>query len=110
MKKSCEGFFLIEHLVSTRSIQPLVVSEAVRSNCDGHRCYGMMYGGVQWWTSVSLHRNFEFEGVGLQPNGRTPFLCCTVERCRSGPVCCRSIALCTSGQSSEIRATTKEKK
>ena len=64
------GHAVVHH--ETKLLIPMV-SQAVRSNYNGHRCYGMMYGGVQWWISVSSHRNFEFEVVGLQSDGRIPF-------------------------------------
>lgn len=50
-----------------------MVSRAGKSRINGHRCWGIMYGGVQWWISVSSHRNYEFEHGGLQADGRMPF-------------------------------------
>lgn len=50
-----------------------MVSRVVQSSFEGHRCYGMLYGGVQWWIRVSSHRNTDFESACLQPNGQMPF-------------------------------------
>ena len=57
----------------THGIVPVVWSRPARSSYDGHRCYGTLYGGVQWWVCVPSHRNVEFERVALQPDGRMPF-------------------------------------
>jgi hypothetical protein len=56
----------------TKALVPMV-SQAVQSSFNGHRCYGMIYGGVQWWLCVSSHRNPEFELACLQEDGRMPF-------------------------------------
>lgn len=64
------GYAVIHHV--TRTLVP-IVSQAGRSSFAGHRCYGLIYGGVNWWTSVSAHRNHGFERMGLQPDGRMPF-------------------------------------
>lgn len=63
------GQAIIHH--ETKRLIPMV-SRATRSSYGGHRCYGMIYGGVQWWVSVSSHRNREFENVCLQPSGLMP--------------------------------------
>lgn len=65
------GNAIVHH--KTKRIMPMV-TQPTRSSFNGHCCYGMAYGGVQWWISVSSHRNAEFELVGLQPDGRMPFL------------------------------------
>ena len=64
------GYAIVHH--DSRHIVPMV-TQAERSSYNGHRCYGMAYGGVHWWVSVSSHRNTEFEGVALRPDGRMPF-------------------------------------
>lgn len=64
------GHAVIHHL--SRTLVPMV-TRVVQARFNGHRCYGMIYGGVNWWISVSRHRNHEFEQVGLQPDGRMPF-------------------------------------
>jgi hypothetical protein len=64
------GYAVVHH--QTRRLIPMV-SQGQRSSFGGHRCYGMMYGGVEWWVSVSSHRNLEFEQIALQPDGRMPF-------------------------------------
>lgn len=50
-----------------------MVSRTVESGFEGYRCYGTIYGGVQWWVGVSAHRHLEFESACLQPDGRMPF-------------------------------------
>ena len=64
------GYAVVHH--ETKRLIPMV-SQAVQSRSGDHRCYGMIYGGVQWWVSVSSHRNIEFERAGLQLNGQMPF-------------------------------------
>jgi hypothetical protein len=50
-----------------------MISAPERVSFNGHRCYGMMYGGVYWCYGISSHRNRELERVGLQQDGRMPF-------------------------------------
>ena len=50
-----------------------MVSRAQQSSHSGHRCYGMMYGGAQWWVAVSSHQNQELQRISLRPDGRMPF-------------------------------------
>ena len=64
------GHAVIHH--ETKSLIPMV-SQGVRSSFEGLRCYGMIYGGVQWWMGASLHRNKEYECACLQSDGRMPF-------------------------------------
>lgn len=64
------GYAVIHH--KTNRLIPLV-SQAQRSSFGGHRCYGMMYGGVEWWVCVSSHRNIEFERGSLRADGCMPF-------------------------------------
>lgn len=64
------GYTVIHH--KSKRIIP-IVSQAQRSSFKGHRCYGIMFGGVQWWVCVSSHRNYDFEAIGLQSDGRMPF-------------------------------------
>lgn len=56
----------------TKRLVPMV-SQSQRSSFAVQRCYGIMYGGAEWWICVSSHRNYEFEKAALQPNGRMPF-------------------------------------
>jgi hypothetical protein len=65
------GYAVIHH--ETRMLVP-IVSQAQKSIVDGHRCYGMIYGGVQWWIFVSSHRNLEVESEALQSDGRMKIL------------------------------------
>lgn len=64
------GYAVVHH--KTNELIPMV-SQTQKSSFGGHRCYGMMYGGVEWWVSVSSHRNLEFEAVALRPDGQMPF-------------------------------------
>ena len=64
------GLVVIHH--ETNSIVQMV-SQVQRSRFNEHPCYGIIYGGVQWWTSVSSHRNHEFEHAALQQDGQMPF-------------------------------------
>lgn len=64
------GYAVVHH--KTHKLVDMV-TKAGKSSINGHRCWGLMYGGVQWWFSVSSHRNYEFEMSGLQPDGRMPF-------------------------------------
>jgi hypothetical protein len=50
-----------------------MVTQAEKSSINGHKCWGIVYGGAQWWISVSSHRNYDFEQAGLQPDGHMPF-------------------------------------
>ena len=34
-----------------------------------HRCYSMIYGGVEWWITISSHRTKDIEEISLQENG-----------------------------------------
>ena len=64
------GFAVVHH--ETKRLISMV-SQAVQSRVWGQRCYGMIYGGVQWWIGVSSHRNMEFELACLQSDGSMPF-------------------------------------
>ena len=64
------GYAVVHH--KTKRLIP-IVSQAQQSSFGGQRCYGMMYGGAEWWICVSSHRNIEFERAALQSDGRMPF-------------------------------------
>lgn len=64
------GYAVIHHRTK-RLVQ--MVSCAEESRLGGRRCYGMMYGGVQWWIGVASDRNPEFEKVALRSDGKMPF-------------------------------------
>lgn len=36
---------------------------------DGIKCFSMLYGGVEWWTTVVSHRTIPLEKLALRPNG-----------------------------------------
>lgn len=50
-----------------------LVSAPEPITCQGHRCYGMMFGGAYWCYGVSSHRNRILELAGLRADGRMPF-------------------------------------
>lgn len=50
-----------------------IVSAPESLTFQGHRCYGMMFGGAYWCYGVSSHRNRDLELVGLRADGRMPF-------------------------------------
>lgn len=50
-----------------------IVSAPESITLEGHRCYGMMFGGAYWLYGVSSHRNQTLERAGLQADGRMPF-------------------------------------
>lgn len=50
-----------------------MVSRAHGSFYGGRPCYGMMYGGVQWWIRVTSGRHHQYETVALRPDGSMPF-------------------------------------
>jgi len=64
--------YAVVHHRTNRLIQ--MVSKAQQSQFGGRRCYGMMYGGAEWWVCVASDRNPEFELGALQPDGRMPFI------------------------------------
>lgn len=63
--------YAVVHHRTNRLIQ--MVSKAQRSKYGGRICYGIMYGGAQWWICVSSDKNHEFQKAALQPSGRMPF-------------------------------------
>lgn len=64
------AYAVVHH--QTKRLIPMV-SQVQRSSFDGQRCYGMMYGGAEWWICVSSHRNQAFQAAALQSDGRMPF-------------------------------------
>ena len=61
------GYAVVHH--RTREIIRLI-SQAQAFKVGGRRCYGMMYGGVEWWTCVASDRNTEFEHFALKDDGQ----------------------------------------
>lgn len=64
------GYAVVHHKTN-RLIQ--MVSQAQMSRFGGRRCYGILYGGSEWWICVASDRNPEFEQAALQSDGRMPF-------------------------------------
>ena len=65
------GYAVLHH--RTNQLVPMV-SRAQARRSNGYRCYGMMYGGVEWWISMSLHTRPKFEERVLQADGRVQIL------------------------------------
>lgn len=64
------GYAVVHHKTS-RVVQ--MVTKVQASKFDGRRCYGIMYGGVQWWVCVASDKNHEFQKVALRHDGTMPF-------------------------------------
>lgn len=47
-----------------------IISQSQNFRFGGKPCYSIMYGGVDWWFSVSSDRNPEFEQFSLKSNGK----------------------------------------
>lgn len=56
----------------TRALMRIVSAPEVMT-FNGHRCYGIMFGGAHWYYDVSSHRNRHLEIAGLRADGRMPF-------------------------------------
>lgn len=63
------GYAVIHHKTK-RIVQ--MVSKAQANKFGGRRCYGFMYGGVQWWIGVSSDTNHELQKVALRCDGQMP--------------------------------------
>ncbi len=50
-----------------------IVSKAQASRFGGRRCYGIMYGGAQWWVCVASDTNHDFQELALRVDGSMPF-------------------------------------
>jgi hypothetical protein len=46
-----------------------MVSKAQLRKYGRHHCYGIMYGGVQWWVCVASDKNHEIQQVALRNDG-----------------------------------------
>lgn len=64
------GYAVIHHRTK-RIVQ--MVSKAQANKFGGRRCYGFMYGGVQWWIGVASDTNHELQQVALRADGQMPF-------------------------------------
>lgn len=64
------GYAVIHHKTK-RVVQ--MVSKAQANKFGGRRCYGFMYGGVQWWIGVASDTNHELQKVSLRCDGQMPF-------------------------------------
>lgn len=65
------GYAVVHH-TTRRPLQMISLPQASKMN--GQRCYGMMYGGVEWWICVASHRNSEFMRGSLRSNGSMPIM------------------------------------
>jgi hypothetical protein len=64
------GYAVIHHKTK-RIVQ--IVSKAQANRFGGRRCYGLMYGGVEWWIGISSDTNYELQKVALRCDGQMPF-------------------------------------
>ncbi len=64
------GYAIVHHKTN-RLVQ--MVSHAQMCRIGGRLCYGILYGGVEWWVCVASDRNHKLEQDALQSNGRMPF-------------------------------------
>lgn len=60
------GYAVIHH--DTHEIVNLVGQPQKRS-FDGVNCFSIVYGGVEWWTTVVSHMTKEIEELALRPDG-----------------------------------------
>lgn len=49
-----------------------IVTRAQKGRLEGKRCYGIVYGGAQWWISVDKDPNLGFKGLSLLASGAMP--------------------------------------
>lgn len=63
--------YAVVHHTTGQTIK--MVSKAQSSRFGGRRCYGIMYGGAQWWTCVASNADREFQQVALRADGSMPF-------------------------------------
>ena len=62
------GGYSVVHHKSRQLIKMVTQSQNFR--LGGKPCYAIMYGGAEWWFSVSSDRNPEFEQFSLKQDGR----------------------------------------
>lgn len=65
------GGYAVVHHASRELIQ--MISRPQSFKIGGRQCYGIMYGGVEWWMCVSSDRNPEFEQFALKDDGQICF-------------------------------------
>lgn len=46
-----------------------LITRPEKRSFDGVNCFSMIYGGVEWWTTVVSHKTKELEGLALRPDG-----------------------------------------
>ena len=61
------GYAIVHH--KTRELIKMV-SKPQAFKLGGRRCYGIMYGGAEWWFCVASDRNPEFEAFALKGDGQ----------------------------------------
>lgn len=52
----------------SRELLP-ILSSAQAIRIDGAQFYGIMYGGMDWWTCISSHRVPKFEELSIRTDG-----------------------------------------
>lgn len=65
------GYAVVHH--KTKRLITMI-TQPQRSKFGGRWCYGMMYGGAEWWVCVASDRNVEFEQMALRTDGSMPFI------------------------------------
>lgn len=51
-----------------------IITMPVQARFEGHRCYSMAYGGVNWWIAVSSHPSKEWLGAAVSESGDIPLV------------------------------------
>jgi hypothetical protein len=63
--------YAVVHHKTNKIIQ--MITQPQQSKFGGRRCYGIMYGGAEWWVMVASDRNSEYEQISLKSDGSMPF-------------------------------------
>jgi len=51
-----------------------LIARPERRSFDGVNCYSMLYGGVEWWTTVVSHKTKKLEELALKVDGSMPMI------------------------------------
>lgn len=46
-----------------------LIAQPEKRSFDGIKCFSMIFGGVEWWTTVVSHKTKELEELALRPDG-----------------------------------------
>lgn len=61
------GYGVVHH--ETRELIKMI-AQSQNFKVGGRHCYGIMYGGVEWWFCIASDRNPEFDRFSLKNNGQ----------------------------------------